>query len=75
MTHRPTMRVAGVQITAAWIQWLISMAVGAAVVYSMMNSRLTALETDVQSFKTQLPEIRNDVREIRTYLLGKKKGE
>lgn len=52
-----------------WIQWLVSMGIGAAVTWGVLTSRLTALESDAVGIKADIEQLRDDVREIRNYLL------
>ncbi len=66
------LQIAGYSVSSAWAQWFLSMALGASVTWGLLQSRLSALETDSITVKSELTEIRSDVREIRTYLLGKK---
>ena len=54
---------------AEWIKWGISMGVGAAVTWGILTSRLTALETNIRTFQSDIEQLRDDVRDIRNYLL------
>jgi hypothetical protein len=79
-------KIAGYSVSSSWAQWLLSMALGAAVTWGLLQARLSALETNAANIQTQITaiqtnfgaqitSIQTDVREIRTYLMGKKKGE
>jgi hypothetical protein len=59
-------------MNSEWAQWFVSMAIGAAVTWGVLTARLSALETSVVEFRQDIEQLRDDVRDIRNYLLSGK---
>lgn len=47
-----------------WVRWTIAMAIGAAVVWAGINTRLATIETQVNAINATMSQMQADLRQV-----------